>query len=111
MGMLRTSENLDAFLKDEGWGYIMRKAAAAVTSYQTIEQTESQMKITVKNKKGEYTYTAPLDGSKITYVDNDKDNVESEKKKTLTRTMVNGEMQLRIENANNVRCVRIFKKD
>merc|ERR1712087_248378 len=104
---LRTSENLDTFLKAEGWGYIMRKAAAAVRAYQYIEQPETEIKIRLKNKKSDYTYTAKLDGSTVKYVDGDKDNVESQtvidgktlvetKKKKLVRYMEGGEMKLRI---------------
>ena len=135
---LRTSENLDAFLKDEGWGYIMRKAAAAVSAYQTIVQTDSEIKIELKNKKGKYSYTAPLDGTEITYIDNDKDKVVSKtvkgadgksleetifkgkndetfddvkKQKVMLRYMKGGEMCLKITNTNNVHTVRIFSKD
>ena len=73
---LRTSEKLDEYLKDEGWGLIMRKAAAAVSAYQTIEQDDKTIKIHVKNKKGQYEYTASFDGTECKYVDNDKGNVE-----------------------------------
>lgn len=70
---LRTSEKLDEYLKDEGWGLIMRKAAAAVNAYQTIQQTDDEIKIKVKNKKGTYEYTAKLDGkTEIEYQDMDK---------------------------------------
>eukprot|EP01083_Nonionella_stella_P271877 921729_1 len=130
---LRTSEKLDEYLKDEGWGYIMRKAAAAVSAYQTITQDDKSIKINVKNKKGQYEYTSPFDGSEVKYVDNDKDDIVStasiqndeelgpclvevmikgkEKKKyTTTRYMKDGEMCLKIANAGGKYCVRLFKK-
>ena len=69
---LRTSEKLDEYLKDEGWGLIMRKAAAAVSAYQTIVQDDKSIKVKVKNKKGEYEYIASLDGTQCKYTDNDK---------------------------------------
>ena len=74
---LRTSEKLDEYLKDEGWGLIKRKAAAAITAYQTIVQSGSAstdtIKITVENKvKGAYTYEAKLDGTEVKYADMDK---------------------------------------
>mmetsp|Transcript_72467 Transcript_72467/g.65163 ORF Transcript_72467/g.65163 Transcript_72467/m.65163 type:complete len:146 (+) Transcript_72467:44-481(+) len=128
---LRTSEKLDEYLKDEGWGLIMRKAAAAVSAYQTIEQDDKSIKVKVKNKKGEYTYTAQLDGTECKYKDNDKDDVVSivtfsddkkqiiekmtkgakAKKYTTYRYMDNGEMKLKIENDKGKYCIRIFKKD
>mmetsp|Transcript_1757 Transcript_1757/g.3452 ORF Transcript_1757/g.3452 Transcript_1757/m.3452 type:complete len:152 (+) Transcript_1757:58-513(+) len=128
---LRTSEKLDEYLKEEGWGFIMRKAAAAVSATQIILQDgDKTLKVNVKNKKGIFEYTAPLDGSEIKYVDNDKDDVisksvfsddkqaiiesvikgkESKQYKT-TRYMENGEMRLKIENAKGKYCIRIFKK-
>ena len=126
---LRTSEKLDEFLKSEGWGYIMRKAAAAVSAYQTIVQNEKSIKIKVKNKKGTYEYDAPLDGTQIEYKDMDGDDCTSKttlsedgqkqievlvkkgKTKTCTRYMENGEMKLKIENEQGKYCIRIFKKD
>mmetsp|Transcript_44438 Transcript_44438/g.71175 ORF Transcript_44438/g.71175 Transcript_44438/m.71175 type:complete len:148 (-) Transcript_44438:163-606(-) len=127
---LRTSEKLDEYLKDEGWGFVMRKAAAAVGATQIIVQDDKQIKITVKNKKGEYTYTAMLDGAECKYVDNDKDDVVSttvlsDDKKSIVESMTKGkdakkyktyrymekgEMRLKIENASGKFCIRIFKK-
>mmetsp|Transcript_72466 Transcript_72466/g.65161 ORF Transcript_72466/g.65161 Transcript_72466/m.65161 type:complete len:146 (+) Transcript_72466:63-500(+) len=128
---LRTSEKLDEYLKSEGWGLIMRKAAAAVSAYQTIEQNDKEIKVKVKNKKGTYEYTAQLDGTECKYTDNDKDEVASSttlsddkkqiiekmnkgkdsKKYTTYRYMDNGEMKLKIENDKGKYCIRIFKKD
>merc|ERR1719410_741156 len=128
---LRTSENLDAFLKAEGWGYIMRKAAAAVGATQVIEQSDKSIKITVKNKKGEYTYEATFDGAEIEYTDNDKDVCKSktvlsgDKKKIIEtiikgkdakemkteRYMENNEMRMKITNVKGGHyCIRIFKR-
>merc|ERR1712154_725235 len=98
------SEKLDEYLKSEGWGLIMRKAAAAVSAYQTIEQDDKSIKIFVKNKKGEYTYTATFDGAEVKYTDADKD----EKKYKTTRYMENGEMKLKVENpVSGKYCIRI----
>ena len=69
---LRTSEKLEEYLKEEGWGLIMRKAAKAANAVQTIKQDDKQITIKVKNTKGTYEYTAQLDGSDTKYVDNDK---------------------------------------
>merc|ERR1711997_1375781 len=129
--MGRTSEKLDEYLKSEGWGLIMRKAAGAVTAYQTIEQNDKGYTVTVKNKKGTYSYTATFDGKDFKYKDNDKDEVvqqavisddkksivetmekgKDKKKYITTRWMDNGEMKLKIANAAGKYCVRIFKKD
>eukprot|EP00483_Globobulimina_turgida_P000412 UN00412 len=129
---LRTSEKLDEYLKSEGWGFIMRKAAAAVSARQIITQDDKSMTINIKNKKGEYEYTAPFDGSSYKYVDNDKDEIEStvsieqsddgvvlkeamlkgkdKKEYTTTRYMKGDEMCLRIENKQGIYCIRFFKK-
>ena len=52
------------------------ETAAAVSAYQTIVQDDKTIKIKVKNKKGEYEYTAAFDGSECKYVDNDKGNIK-----------------------------------
>eukprot|EP01084_Bolivina_argentea_P056420 103272_1 len=129
---LRTSEKLDEYLKSEKWGFIMRKAAAAVSAYQRIEQDgKKQIKVHVQNKKGTYEYTAVLDGSDTSYIDMDKDDVVSQsvisecgamivermvkgkekKEYTTYRYMENGEMRLKIQNKEGKFCIRIFKRD
>eukprot|EP00483_Globobulimina_turgida_P000770 UN00770 len=130
---LRTSEKLDEYLKSEGWGFIMRKAAAAVGARQIITQDDKTITVNVKNKKGEYEYTAPFDGTKYNYIDNDKDDVESttcieqidegvaikekmikgkdKKEYTTYRYMRGDEMCLKIQNSQGLYCIRLFKKD
>merc|ERR1719348_1680175 len=108
---LRTSENLEEFLTSEGWGYLMRKAAALTSAYQTIVQDDKSITVKIKNKKGEYKYTSPLDGAEIEYTDSDGDVCTSKttvsddgqkqievlvkkgKTKTCTRYMEEGEMR------------------
>merc|ERR1711897_10683 len=123
--VLRTSEKLDEYLKSEGWGLIMRKAAAAVSAYQNIEQDDKSIKINVKNKKGEYTYTATFDGAEVKYTDADKDEVKSktaisDDKQSIIEEMIKGKDEKKykttryMENGENPvsgkYCIRIFKR-
>ena len=126
---LRTSEKLDEYLKDEGWGIIMRKAAAAARSTQTIKQDYKSITIKVRNTNKVFEYTAQFDGSQTKYIDNDKDVVVSRtmisddrtqiiekmekvwrRQYTTYRYMDNGEMKLKIENWRGTYCIRIYKK-
>merc|ERR1712154_262680 len=92
---LRTSEKLDEFLKSEGWGFVMRKAAGAANAKQTIVQDEKSIKLKIETAKGTYSYEAPLDETEIKYTDMDKDECTStsklsDDKQSIIETIIKG---------------------
>ena len=65
--VLKTNENLDAFLKSQGVGWAVRKVAAAASMTINIEQSETSLKIKAKLPIGSpIDQDIPLDGTKIT---------------------------------------------
>mmetsp|Transcript_50537 Transcript_50537/g.61973 ORF Transcript_50537/g.61973 Transcript_50537/m.61973 type:complete len:164 (+) Transcript_50537:84-575(+) len=73
---LASSEGLDEYLKDEGWGWVMRKAAGASSATQTLVHKGDTIEINIKNAKGSYGYKLVIGtgkpGDEVKYIDVDK---------------------------------------
>lgn len=125
---LRTSENLDEYLKSMGVGFAKRKLAAAASMKQEVIQTGHE-KIQIKNEdpRGKQDITLTTDGKenkfknmqgedmigKCTWND-DKTKLTQEfsgkKSMTVVRYIQNGEMILEVTNDKGVTMKRFFKK-
>eukprot|EP01084_Bolivina_argentea_P230998 389678_1 len=130
---LRAWENLDEYLKSEGWGIFMRKATYHLMwEYHEIEHVNEKITIQIKQTKGTHKITAIMNGSETTYIDCDGREVltrmifkrnrpsivetRTVKNKWGTRTykittyLENNEMKRKIENEAGKYCVRIYSK-
>merc|ERR1712096_83148 len=112
----------------------MGRAISRASEMVIIRQNEKEIEIKIayrnKNKNNGYKYTAPLDGTRITYKDHLWNKFESrttvsrnkrqlieksvhikkQKKYETTRWMENGEMKLRIVNDKGVSWVLTYER-
>eukprot|EP00486_Rosalina_sp_Unknown_P004939 CAMPEP_0201567562 /NCGR_PEP_ID=MMETSP0190_2-20130828/8107_1 /ASSEMBLY_ACC=CAM_ASM_000263 /TAXON_ID=37353 /ORGANISM="Rosalina sp." /LENGTH=173 /DNA_ID=CAMNT_0047987695 /DNA_START=27 /DNA_END=548 /DNA_ORIENTATION=+ len=129
---LKTNDNLDAFMKSQGIGYMKRKLMSMASVTLTIDHQGDTMKVKAKLPIGEINEELPLDGTtkqttnpmgdeiKMTasWKDDTKqvliiktDNLKTKKKVTMTRSMPDKDtLKDEMTNDQGISMTRNFKR-